>query len=59
MEIFPFLPTINFFEEGKMLLAVTSLEATNSVFLTGIISSFSITKQIVGFLEVARKLLIN
>ena len=32
MENFSFSPPINLFEEGKSLLAVTSFEATNSVF---------------------------
>ena len=32
MESFSFNPPINTFEEGKWLLAVTSFEATNSVF---------------------------
>ena len=32
MKTFSFNPPINFFEEGKWLLAVTKLEATNFVF---------------------------
>ena len=32
IENFSFNPPINFFDEGKWLLAVTSFEATNSVF---------------------------
>ena len=32
METFPFSPPINLFEEGEWLLAVTSLEATKSLF---------------------------
>ena len=43
METFSFNPPINLFEEGKWLLAVTSCEATNSVFIITIESnSFSI-----------------
>ena len=39
-----FNPPVNLFEEGKWLLAVTSFEATNSVFiLTGENNSFSIS----------------
>ena len=44
METFSFLPEINFFEEGKRLLAVSFVEATNSVFnITDENKSFSIT----------------
>ena len=32
METFSFSPPINLVEEGKWLIAVTSFEATNSVF---------------------------
>ena len=46
METFSFSPPINHFEEGKWLLAVTSSEATNSVFnITHEYISFSITTQ--------------
>ena len=44
MEIFSFSPPINQVEEGKWLLAVTSFEATNSVFnITDEDNCFSIT----------------
>ena len=44
MQIFSFNPLINLSEEGKWLLAVTSIEATNSVFnITKGNSSFSIS----------------
>ena len=44
MEIFSFSPPINQVEEGKWLLAVTSFEATNSVFnISDEDNSFSIT----------------
>ena len=44
MNTFSFSPPINLFEEGKCLLAVTSFEATNSVFnITGENNGFSIT----------------
>ena len=33
MQIFSFSPPTNLVEEGKWLIAVTSFEATNSVFL--------------------------
>ena len=43
-ETFSFSPPLNFFEEGKWLLAVTSFEATNSVSnITQEINSFSIS----------------
>ena len=43
METFSFSPPINLVEEGKWLLAVTSFEATNSVFNTNLENnSFSI-----------------
>ena len=43
MQIFLFNPPINLIEEGKWLLAVSSLECTNSVFnITKEINSFSI-----------------
>ena len=43
-ETFSFSPPINFFEEGEWLLAVTSFEATNSVFdTTKENNSFSLT----------------
>ena len=34
MEIFSFVPRINSIEEGKWLIALTSFECTNSVFIT-------------------------
>ena len=44
MEAFSFNPPISSIEEGKWLLAVTSVEATNSVFnMTNENNSFSIT----------------
>ena len=44
MKTFSFSPPINLLEEGKWLLAVTSFEATNSVFnITDENNSFSIT----------------
>ena len=44
MEAFSFNPPVNLVEEGKCLLAMTSLEATNSVFnITNENNSFSIT----------------
>ena len=44
MQTFPFSPPINLVEEDKMLIAVTSFEATNSVFnITNENNSFSIT----------------
>ena len=44
MELFSFSPPINFAEEGKWLLTVTSFEAMNSVFeITDANSSFSFT----------------
>ena len=44
METFSSNPSINSFEEGKRLLAVTSFEATNFVFnITDKSNSFSIT----------------
>ena len=44
MEIFPYSPPINFSEEGKWFLAVTSFEATNSVLnITNENNSFSTT----------------
>ena len=44
METFSFNPAINLSEEGKWLLAVTSFEATNSVFdITNENNRFSIT----------------
>ena len=44
METFSFNPPINLFEEGKWFLAVTSFEATNSVFIiTNENKSFSTT----------------
>ena len=44
METFSSKPSINLFEEGKWLLAVTSFEASNSVFnVTDENNSFSIT----------------
>ena len=44
-ETFQVNPTINLYEEGKWLLAVTSLEATNSVFnITNENNSLSITR---------------
>ena len=44
METFSISPTLNLVEEGKWLLAVTSFEATNSVFsITDENNSFSIT----------------
>ena len=43
MQTFSFNPPINFVEEGKWLLAVSSLECTNSVFnITNENNSFSI-----------------
>ena len=43
MQTFSFNPPINLFEEGKWLLAVSSLECTNSVFnITNENNSFSI-----------------
>ena len=44
MDTFSFSPAINFLEEGKWLLAVTSFEATNSVFnITDEMNSFSVS----------------
>ena len=44
METFSFSPPINLIEEGKWLLAVTSFEATNSVFtIANENNSFSIS----------------
>ena len=44
MDLFCFSPPINLVEEGKWLLAVTSLETTNSVFnITNENNSFSIS----------------
>ena len=44
MQTFPFSPPINLIEEGKLLLAVSSFECTNSVFnITNENNSFSIT----------------
>ena len=44
METFSSNPSINLFEEGRWLLAVTSFEASNSVFnVTDENNSFSIT----------------
>ena len=42
MQTFSFNPPINFVEEGKWLLAVSSLECTNSLFITNENNSFSI-----------------
>ena len=45
MQTFSFSPPIDFTEEGKWLLAVTSYEATNSVFkITNKNKSFSIAR---------------
>ena len=44
MQIFAFNPPIKLIEEGKWLLAVTSFEATNSVFnITSENNGFSIS----------------
>ena len=44
METFSFAPRTNVFEEGKWLLAVTSFETTNSVFIITVENnSFSIS----------------
>ena len=44
MQIFSFKPPLNLVEEGKWLLAVSSFEATNSVYnITSENNSFSIT----------------
>ena len=57
METFSFNPPINRAEEGKWLLAVTSFEATISVFNTSDENnSFSITAAVFVLLEVVQKL---
>ena len=44
MQTFSFSPSLNLVEEDKWLLAVTSCEATNSVFnITNVNNSFPIT----------------
>ena len=47
MQTFSFNPPITFVEEGKWLLAVTSFDATNSVFnINDENNSFSVTIQV-------------
>ena len=60
LETFSFSPPINLAEEGKWLLAVTSFEATISVFLSVMKTTiFQLLHQAIGFLEEARKQLKN
>ena len=60
MQTFSFNPPIDFVEEGKWLLAVTSLEFNNSVFKkTNKNNSFSISTrdEVIGALKRVRNLL--
>ena len=60
MEAFSFNPLINLSKEWKWLSAVTSFEATNSVFtITDKNNGFSITIQIIEIPNWPKKLLTN
>ena len=60
METFSFSPPLNLIEEGKWLLAITSLETTNFVFnISDENKSFSISTPGYWFPEEVQKLITN
>ena len=60
IETFAFNPPINFSEEGKWFIALTSFEATNSVFnINDETIAFQSLHPVIGFQMEAKTLLIN
>ena len=60
-QVFSFNPSINPSEEGRRLLAVTSFEATNSVFFLELTKTirFQSLQKVIGNLNLLKQLLVN